>query len=264
MQILWVATHEAAEQALAAAADSGNEPTTVDLSWPTMICAKCKKLAQHKLYNEDVVDVPCTCDMCLANPPLPDDDDDNCNCSGCIPEILPTMPRRYPAATILSTIAHNDRISTQARSHSEKVLIKFRKKVWRAHLSNCMFPPEVYLSDHLIKEILDRFLQLNSIKAVKTFLEPHDRLKSEGSSLFGILQALKVNFDGFAAAKKLESAVKQRANAAIKAAEKQVAKDADKGDGEIDTMGVDEAIDEDGGALVQEGEARVSGTPSTS
>ena len=113
------------------------------------------------------------------------------------PECLP------PAATILSTIPHNDRISTQARSHGEKTLIKFHKEVWWADLSNYMFPPEVYLPDHLIKEILNRFSQLNSLETVKTFLEPHDHLKSEGSSLFGILQTLKVDFDCFTVVKKL-------------------------------------------------------------
>ena len=55
-----VAAREAAEQALAAVVDSETEVTTVDLSWPTMVCAKCKKLAQHKLYNEGIIDVPCT------------------------------------------------------------------------------------------------------------------------------------------------------------------------------------------------------------
>jgi hypothetical protein len=91
--------HEAVEQALAAAelavdADTvsttaGHKPQTyiveVDLSWPTMICTDCKELVQHKLYNEEVVEIACTCDTCLANPPLALTDH-VCNCSGCVPE----------------------------------------------------------------------------------------------------------------------------------------------------------------------------------
>ena len=65
-----------------------------------------------------------------------------------------------------------------------------------------MFPPEVYLPDHLLKEILDHFSQLNSLEAVKNISQTaQSHSNPEGTSLFGILQALKVDFDGFAAAK---------------------------------------------------------------
>jgi len=85
-----------------------------------------------------------------------------------------------------------DRISLRACSHGEHILANFRKEVWRADTSNCLFPPEAYLSDRLIKEILDRFLQLISLKAVKIFLQPYERLKHQEHGLFNVLQALKI------------------------------------------------------------------------
>ena len=132
-------TTAAAEQALAAAEvavaaatasiETGHKPQTylpqVNLSWPTMICAKCKEKGQHKLYNEGIVNTICTCDTCLANP-SPPITNYVCNCSGCLLEILTPVPKPRPAPTILSTIPSADRISTQARLHGELALANFR------------------------------------------------------------------------------------------------------------------------------------------
>src|SRR6202051_751240 len=117
---------------------------------------------------------------------------------------LPNISKPRPPPTVLSTIPHSDRISTQARAHGEITLAKFRKDVWRADTLNCMLPPEVFLPDRLIKEILDRFSQLTTVKAIKIFLEPYQRLKHQEHALFCVLQALKVDFDRFAVAKKAE------------------------------------------------------------
>jgi hypothetical protein len=109
-------TRAAAEAEVAATATSRKlqvYPADVDLSWPTIIHAKCKKMAQHKLYNEGVVDVPCTCFSCAAKLTIPIDDD-ICNCSGCIPETIPPIPKPPTPPTVLSTIPHSDRISAQA------------------------------------------------------------------------------------------------------------------------------------------------------
>jgi hypothetical protein len=198
--------HEAAEQALAAAevdADAeaaatraGHKPqpyvSAVDLSWPTMLCTKCKEKAQHKLYNKTIVNIACRCEKCLTYPPPPLVKD-VCNCSGCIPETLTPILKPRPAPTILSTIPMANRISLQVRSHGEQILAKFRKEVWHADSSNCLFPPEVYLLDRLIKEILDRFSQLISLEAVEIFLRPYERLRHQEHGLFNILQALKAS-----------------------------------------------------------------------
>jgi hypothetical protein len=113
-----------------------------------------------------------------------------------------------------------NRISSQARSHGEEILTKYRKEIWRADTSNCLFPPEVYLPDCLIKEILDRFSQLISLEAVEIFLRPYERLRHHEHGLFNILTALKVDFDVLAAVKKAETAAKRKATKATKAAEK--------------------------------------------
>jgi hypothetical protein len=43
------------------------------------------------------------------------------------------------------------------REHGIVILTKFCKDVWRADIRNSLFHPEAYLSDRLIKEILDKF-----------------------------------------------------------------------------------------------------------
>jgi hypothetical protein len=225
-----LAAAEAGAEAEAAATSAGHKSQpyipAVDLSWPTMLCTKCKEEAQHTLYNKKVVNIACRCEICLTDPPPPLVKD-VCNCSGCIPETLTPILKPRPAPTILSTIPTADRISSQARSHGEQILANFRKEVWRADTSNCLFPPEVYLPDRLIKEILDRFSQLISIEAVKIFLQPYERLKHQEHGLFNILQALKIDFDVLTTVKKAETAAKRKATAATKAAGKRAEMGAD-------------------------------------
>jgi hypothetical protein len=74
-----------------------------------------------------------------------------------------------------------------------------------------------------MKEILDKFSLLKSLEAVTDILAPYERLKNQERSLFHILTALQVDFDGFAAEKKAETAAKWKATAAPKAAEREIA-----------------------------------------
>lgn len=164
----------------AAAVTTSGKPQSikpdVDLSWPTMLCAACKTRAQHRLYNEGIIDVPCTCLSCLADPQTPLNLDTPCNCSGCIHENIPVPIKPVQPLTILSTIPPIDRISTVACAYGETVLIQFRKTIWMADTVNCIFGPEIYMPDNLIKEVLDQWSQLNSLSAFNQFLVPYPRL----------------------------------------------------------------------------------------
>jgi hypothetical protein len=242
---------EAAEQAMAAAKhDEGENSKTcvpvTDLSWPTMLTAKCKSKGQHKLYNEGIVYVACLCEVCISLPPPLINND--CNCSGCIPEKIPTISKPPPPPTDLSQIPTKDRISTVARAHGIATLTKFRKDVWRADTSNLLLHPEVYLSDRLMKEILDKFSLLKSLEAVKIMLAPYERLRNQESTLFDILTALQVDFDRFAAEKKAEAAAKRIAATAAKAAQKGTAQvqeiSATSEDEQIDAIISDAAVAE--------------------
>jgi len=96
-----------AEVSMATMAASGRpqlSTSNIDLSWPTMLCAPCKKKAQHGLYNASIVDVPCTCLACVAGPPTTINLDSPCNCSGCVTENIPTPTKPIQPSTILSTI----------------------------------------------------------------------------------------------------------------------------------------------------------------
>ena len=158
---------EVEAQAHAAALAAGGKPKmhtleTVDLSWPTMLCAKCKTKAQYELYNrllstlpnvgpsrhsilsscgeggyqnvnnvnKGVIDEPCTCMACVTDPPQPFNLDGHCNCSGCVPENISLLVKPPPPPTILSTILLADQISAVARAHGEAVLAGFHKDIW--------------------------------------------------------------------------------------------------------------------------------------
>jgi hypothetical protein len=165
-----------AEVSVATMAAGGRpQPSTsnIDLSWPTMLCAPCKKKAQHGLYNASIVDVPCTCLACVADPPTTINLDDPCNCSSCVPENIPTPTKPIQPPTILSTIPPIDRISSVARAYGETALKQFRKDVWRADSHNCILGPEIYMPDNLIKEVLDRWSQLDSLSTFSQFLAPY-------------------------------------------------------------------------------------------
>jgi len=115
-----------------------------------------------------------------------------------------------------------DRISTAARAHGIVALTKFRKEVWRADTSNCLLHPDAYLSDRLMKEILDKFSLLKSVDRVASILAPHERLKNQEHNLFRLLMTFQVDFDRLAAEKKAKTAAKRKATAATKAAGKEV------------------------------------------
>jgi hypothetical protein len=146
----------------------------------------------------------------MADPPQKFNPDGPCNCSGCAPENISPPVKRPPLPTILSTIPPTDRISAVARAHGEVVLASFRKDVWRADKANYIFGPEIYIPDKLIKEILDRWSQLDSPASVTQFLAPYLRLFSFDGRLFDLMEVMQVEFDRLDADKKAETAAKRK------------------------------------------------------
>ena len=106
--------------------------------------------------------------------------------------MIPPIPRAPPPPTDLSKIPAKNRISTIAREHGVAALIKFRKDIWRADNSNSLLHPDAYLSDRLMKEILDKFSILKSVEAVVNILAPYKRLRNQEHALFALLTALQV------------------------------------------------------------------------
>jgi hypothetical protein len=83
-------------------------------------------------------------------------------------QLFPSPP---PLPTDLSKIPTKDCISTLAWAHSVATLTKFCKHVWCADTSNLLLHPEVHLSNHLMKEILDKFSLLESLKVILALYE---------------------------------------------------------------------------------------------
>jgi hypothetical protein len=243
-----LAAAEVEAQAGAAALAAGGKPKThaletVDLSWPTMLCAKCKTKAQYELYNQGVIDEPCTCTACTTDPLQPFDPDGPCNCSGCVPENISPLVKPPPPPTILSIIPPADRISAVARAHGEVVLAGFRKDVWRADKANYIFGPEIYMPDKLIKEVLDRWSQLDSPAAVTRFLAPYPRLCSFDGQLFDLMEVMQVEFDRLDAEKKAEMAAKRKAKRMSNIDGNAAAKGDESGEGSGVSDGTPEASD---------------------
>jgi hypothetical protein len=215
--IIWaekaMATAENDEEEAGARPNTKSPIPTADLSWPTMLTAKCREKGQHMLYNDGIIDVPCLCKACKSSPPP----------SATKKMQLQWVLRPTPPSTDLSQIPVKDRISTAAGAHGIVALTKFHKEVWRADTYNCLLHPDAYLSDCLMKEILDKFSLLN-LKSVDlaSILVPYKHLKNQEHNLFRLLMTLQVDFDRLAAEQKAKTAAKRKATAAMKAAGKEV------------------------------------------
>ena len=103
------------------------------------------------------------------------------------------------------------------------ILTKFHKDVWHTDTSNFLLHPKAYVSDCLMKEILDKFLLLQSLKVVMEILAPYLHLQNQEHTLWGILKALWVDFNRFAVEKKAETTAKCKATVTAKAVERDTA-----------------------------------------
>ncbi|KAF8237225.1 hypothetical protein L208DRAFT_1375759 [Tricholoma matsutake] len=131
-----------------------------------------------------------------------------------------------------------------AQEHGIATLIKFCKAVWCADVSNSLLHPDAYLSDGLIKEILDKFSILKSVEAVANILAPYKQLWNQEHTLFAILTNLQMDFDSLAAEKKAENAAKQKAIMAAKVADTKDVESQESGDNYADDNGAMH-VDED-------------------
>ena len=96
---------------------------------------------------------------------------------------------------------------------------------------NYIFGPEIYMPDKLIKELLDRWSQLDSLAAVTRFLAPYPRLYSFDGQLFDLMEVMLGEFDRLEAEKKAEMAAKRKAKRMSNIDGNAAAKGDDSGEG---------------------------------
>ena len=67
------------------------------------------------------------------------------------------------------------------------------------------------MPDNLIKEVLDRWSQLDSLPTFSQFLAPYPRLQDHAHQLLDLSEVMQVKFNCLDAAKKAESITKWQA-----------------------------------------------------
>ncbi|KAJ7899455.1 hypothetical protein B0H14DRAFT_2556532 [Mycena olivaceomarginata] len=143
----------------------GDKPP--DLSMPTMITASCKVAAQNKLYNNPPIDFP-----------------------GCIPENITLPERASRTSKVNADIPKGKRLSRIQKAHGFQRLLELRLEIWRAcdQAKFWVYPPAVFLSDHLITSILENFALLNTLQRVTTFVNSNPHLSPYPSTILEVLK----------------------------------------------------------------------------
>ncbi|CAL1715101.1 unnamed protein product [Somion occarium] len=140
--------------------------TTIDPSIAYLILAKCKVDAVNKLYGNPIKEVPCGCSTCRVNPPVPKPE--QCNCSGCIPEVIEKMTSA-PSAKTKVKIPASKRVTKVMRRHASTRLTRFRVELWEDadECMDSMLPSEEFLPDTLVKS------SYHTIRHSKVILESY-------------------------------------------------------------------------------------------
>ncbi|KAJ7108022.1 hypothetical protein C8R43DRAFT_1163484 [Mycena crocata] len=188
-----------------------------DISIARLTVATCKVAEINKLYNNSPTDPACTCPPCSQA--VPSIHKPPCNCSGCIPDIVPEFVRPTRASKVNQEIPKAKRLSQLQRSHGTKRLLDLRLEIWRASDQSkvWMFPPLVFLPDAVITSILDNFVLLNTLPQISKFIEPHRHLTPHVNRLMEVLNELGPQFQKIAADRKAENAANRKAKKAADA-----------------------------------------------
>ncbi|KAJ7480366.1 hypothetical protein B0H11DRAFT_2233495 [Mycena galericulata] len=190
-----------------------------DLSWAEMVVANCKDAALDRLYKNPRVDPICKCKTCTTDPPPKRRV--RCNCSGCIPDILPAIIKPAAPPKPSASIPKNKRLTKLQKSH-----------VWKeADVSLTSFlPPEAFFPSTLIKQILHIYVTLDSSAAISILLNSYKYLDNYHDRLHKLLIQLRPEFDKIAKDRKAELA----------AAKNPVASESDKEGSEDEEDGEEE------------------------
>ncbi|KAF7800028.1 hypothetical protein EIP86_011271 [Pleurotus ostreatoroseus] len=144
-----------AHQIVKKAGNQKNKPS-MGVSMARMLLAPCKTQEQNILYDNPISDTPCTCNTCQLHPPAPALS--TCDCSGCMPEDDVDAPRMRRKTA--NPIPRKQRLTRKMRTVGTKTLVELRLTMHRSYTdgSRAFFlPPDVFLPDPTIKQILDRF-----------------------------------------------------------------------------------------------------------
>ena len=201
------AARTAAEKALADV--DATTSSTVDISMAEMTVGHCKTKTQNRLYNQNLTsENACSCSTCLRDPPpLPRE---SCNCSGCLPEDLAPILKPITPPKGNSLVPKKKRLTKVMRAHGFNRLVNFRIDIWciEDNSKSWMLPPDVYLPNHLINDILDRYAIITLTETLSELLKSCTYIDNHHAKLLQFLTELKPEFDVIAAAKKAEAAAK--------------------------------------------------------
>jgi hypothetical protein len=212
------ATRTAAEKALNERDNpkpTKSNQTPPDLSMAEIIVADCKVEAQNRLYNNPSVEPLCKCASCTADPPprprL------RCNCSGCMPDIIPTIVKPPAPPKPNASIPKAKRLTKLQKVHGTQRLLQFQQEIWsQADIALTSFlPPEAFLPSDLIKQLLDIYAKLDSVAAITPYLKSNKYLDNHHGRLYDLLVQLKPEFVKIAVNRKAELAAARAAKKGI-------------------------------------------------
>jgi hypothetical protein len=131
--------------------EEGKKKKPMDFGVAQIILAGCKPVRINAEFDNPEYDTPCTCLTCRVQPPP--SPKENCDCSGCVPEVKAkrTQPsKRNKAPSSTPTMKP---LTTKMRSIGTEHLKLFRYQIWdnETNTKNYFLPPDAFCQTTLSK-----------------------------------------------------------------------------------------------------------------
>jgi hypothetical protein len=159
--------------------DNNSAVSDIDPGLSRVVTSSCPPSAIDNEYNNPTEDVKCgpECTTCAQIPPL-FARKKTCDCSGCAPEdVAQSMGSSTTIPAIKKkTLPLNIRVTKDMRPVGQTILKQFRQTLWLEadESTTGMLPPEAYLPDSVMEQILDGLPYLLS-KTTILAIQTHDK-----------------------------------------------------------------------------------------
>jgi hypothetical protein len=173
----------------------------MDVSMARLLLAKCKPTEIDSLNDNPEYDLECNCTMCRMHPPIKRPA--TCNCSGtnCRPEsVLPTpdISTSIPVTNGLQKpkVKRGEMITKELRALGTVELESLRQKIFRmaSTVEYGFFPPSAFLTDEMIKEIINKLYSLKTISDIRLLVQGNRLLDNWQLELLEFCERLRKKF----------------------------------------------------------------------
>ncbi|TFY75049.1 hypothetical protein EWM64_g8964 [Hericium alpestre] len=155
---------------------SSRKGPEMSLGMAQMICTPCLSAEQDCYYGNPSENPACFCETCSSS--LLPSRRSTCNCSHCIPKMLPPTPK--PPTNVPSGLA-GKLIHANLKEEARSRLLALRAAIWRdaSERDHGSIPMVAFLPDSVITSIINNFTALTSpdildmLITSKRYLQPH-------------------------------------------------------------------------------------------